>query len=58
MVVLFIAAQRLVAQAHGHERFVDTILTGILKSQFSVFSLSLGQVACNRGLGTDYLLSL
>jgi hypothetical protein len=37
-------AQRLVAQALGRFRCVVTILTGILKSQSSVFSLSLGQV--------------
>jgi len=37
-------AQRLAAQALGHVLFAITILTGILKSQFSVLSLSLGQV--------------
>jgi hypothetical protein len=44
-------AQRLAAQPLGHFRYVVTILTGILKTQFNVFSLSLGQVGCSRGLG-------
>jgi len=37
-------AQRLAAQPLGHVRFVVSILTENLKSQFSVLSLSLGQV--------------
>jgi hypothetical protein len=45
------AAQRLVAQALGHVRFVFTILAGILKPHSNVFSLSLGQVACSHVLG-------
>jgi hypothetical protein len=44
-------AQRLAAQPLGHMRFVDTILTGNLKPQSSVLSLSLGQVGCSRVLG-------
>jgi len=37
-------AQRLAAQPLGRFRVVGTILAGNLKSQFSVFSPSLGQV--------------
>jgi hypothetical protein len=44
-------AQRLVAQALGRLRLVVVILAGILKSQFGVRSLSLGQVACSHVLG-------
>jgi hypothetical protein len=44
-------AQRLAAQPLGRFRFVITILAGILKSHFSVHSLSVGQVGCSRGLG-------
>jgi hypothetical protein len=44
-------AQRLAAQPLGRFRFLVTILTGKRKSQFSVLSLSLGQVGCSRGLG-------
>jgi hypothetical protein len=46
-----VSAQRLAAQPLGHFRFVVTILAGFLNPQFSVFSLSLGQVGCSRGLG-------
>jgi hypothetical protein len=45
-------AQRLAAQPLGRARFLVTILAGILKSQSSVLSLSLGQVGCSRGLGS------
>jgi hypothetical protein len=38
------AAQRLAAQPLGRVRYLGTILAGILKSQFSVLTLSLGQV--------------
>jgi hypothetical protein len=47
--MLVFASQRLAAQALGHFRFVVIILTGNRKSQFNVFSLSVGQVACSRG---------
>jgi hypothetical protein len=50
------SAQRLVAQALGHFRFVATILAGFLKLQFNVFSLSLGQVACSHVLGNFTIL--
>jgi hypothetical protein len=40
-----------VAQALGHDRLVVGILAGFLKSLFSIFSLSLGQVACSHVLG-------
>jgi ABC-type spermidine/putrescine transport system permease subunit I len=48
---LVLAAQRLAAQPLGRFRYVVTILAGILKSQSSVLTLSLGQVGCSRGLG-------
>jgi hypothetical protein len=49
-------AQRLAAQPLGRFRYVVTILSGILKSQSSVLSLSLGQVGCSRVLGlVNYL---
>jgi hypothetical protein len=48
---LVLAAQRLAAQPLGRFRSPMTILTGNLKSQSSVLSLSLGQVGCSRGLG-------
>jgi len=44
-------AQRLAAQPLGRFRYLITILAGFLKPQFSVLSLSLGQVSCSRGLG-------
>jgi hypothetical protein len=44
-------AQRLAAQPLGHFRYLVTILTGNLKSQSIVLSLSLGHVGCSRGLG-------
>jgi hypothetical protein len=50
-VILYHAAQRLVAQVHGHFREVVTILAGNLKTQSIVLSLSLGQVGCSRVLG-------
>jgi len=46
-----IAAQRLVAQALGHVRFVASILAGIIKPHSNVFSRSIGQVACSHVLG-------
>jgi hypothetical protein len=49
--ILGLAAQRLVAQALGRVRLVDSILAGILKLHSSVFALSLGQVACSHVLG-------
>jgi hypothetical protein len=49
--ILCLKAQRLAAQPLGHVRFVAIILTGILKSQSSVLTMSLGQVGCGRGLG-------
>jgi hypothetical protein len=42
------AAQRLAAQSLGHFRFVVDILAGMLKSQFGVRSLSLGQLVSTR----------
>jgi hypothetical protein len=45
------AAQRLVAQALGHLRFVVTILAGKYKPQLIILSLSLGQVARSHVLG-------
>jgi hypothetical protein len=48
---LSFTAQRLAAQPLGYVRLVVTILAGILKSHFSVLSLSLGQVGCSRVLG-------
>jgi hypothetical protein len=39
-----LAAQRLAAQPLGRFRNAVTILTGNQKSQFNVFSMSLGQV--------------
>jgi hypothetical protein len=50
-----IEAQRLADQPLGHFRFVATILAGILKSQFSVFSLSLGQSLPSRVLSEGRL---
>jgi hypothetical protein len=44
-------AQRLVAQAHGRNRDVATILTVFLQLHFGVLSLSLGHVACSHLLG-------
>jgi hypothetical protein len=44
-------AQRLAAQPLGRVRYVAIILAGNPKPQFSVLSLSLGQVGCSRGLG-------
>jgi hypothetical protein len=49
--ISYLSAQRLVAQALGRLRFVVTILAGNLKTQLSVRSLSLGQVACSHMLG-------
>jgi hypothetical protein len=40
-----------VAQPPGRHRVVIAILTGNLKTQFNVFSLSLGQVGCSHLLG-------
>jgi hypothetical protein len=48
-------AQRLAAQPLGHFRFVVTIFTGNLQSQYTVLSLSLGQVGCSRVLGKIFL---
>jgi hypothetical protein len=48
---VFYVAQRLAAQPLGRFRHLVTILAGNLKSQFSVLSLSLGQVGCSRVLG-------
>jgi hypothetical protein len=45
------SAQRLAAQRLGRVRYVVTILTGNLKTQFNVFSPSLGQVSCSGVLG-------
>jgi hypothetical protein len=45
------ATQRLVAQAHGRNRFVVSILTEFLKPHIGVRSLSLGHVACSHLLG-------
>jgi hypothetical protein len=53
--LLDLSAQRLVAQALGHFRFVVTILAGIPKPQFNVLSWSLGQVACSHVLGCNGL---
>jgi hypothetical protein len=49
-----VQAQRLAAQPLGRFRVVGTILTEILKSHFSVLSLSLGQVGCSRVLGVYF----
>jgi hypothetical protein len=43
LLFVLVSAQRLVAQALGHTRFVVNILAGKNKPQFIVFSLSLGQ---------------
>jgi hypothetical protein len=51
MIGKVIAAQRLAAQRLGHDRLVVTILAGNQKSQFNVFSPSLGQVSCSGVLG-------
>jgi hypothetical protein len=53
---LYYSAQRLAAQPLGHLRYLVTILTGILKSQSGVLTLSLGQVGCSRVLGTIIFL--
>jgi hypothetical protein len=47
----WLKAQRLVAQAHGRNRFVVSILTEFLKPHIGVRSLSLGHVACSHLLG-------
>jgi len=51
----YFTAQRLAAQPLGRFRYVITILAGNLKSQFSVLSLSLGQVGCSRVLGRIFI---
>jgi hypothetical protein len=51
-------AQRLAAQPPGRFRYPVTILTGILKPQFGIFSLSLGQVGCSRVLGRNIFFSI
>jgi len=48
---MFTFAQRLVAQAHGRNRDVATILAGFLQLHFGVLSLSLSHVACSHLLG-------
>jgi hypothetical protein len=48
-------AQRMAAQALGRIRISITILAGNLKPQLTIFSLSLGQVVCNRVLGGLFL---
>jgi hypothetical protein len=47
-------AQRLVAQALGRVRLVDTILAGNYKPHSNVSSQSLGQVACSHLLGSIF----
>jgi hypothetical protein len=44
-IILVLEAQRLVAQALGRIRVVVSILTGKLKPQSNVFSLSIDQIA-------------
>jgi len=46
-------AQRLAAQLLGRLRFVVTILAVNYKLHIGVFSVSLGQVSCSRGLGRN-----
>jgi len=53
MNTVVLTAQQLAAQPLGHFRYAVTILAGKYKSKLSVFSLSLGQVACSRVLGSQ-----